>query len=434
MTHAEATTVGTDTNLSVRRFYALEYFYILLRSVERSSDNAHVFKAFVIMKQEHRLGESKFQRLSDNSPEMTPGRESRYRYTFRQVIEEAKLYLLISESEDNCLALLNDGRSLLEQYGTPGYSRTLLRLMERNSNAFRYLVERMFSVNRNQPGLLVFPVYSPYQLGLQRREIRTSDDIRGYALELGRRIESDLKLHLGETVNLSGVAEKSTLTLEKDEILPKSNKEPFNARNYNVIVSRIRKFWLLYFLRELYKFELSLSSFDIWVYRAKQCGVVHVTEFYPGFQGRIVFPTSVIVSDARSQDFHCLYTYRDGKCLHVHEPAESNEQVQDRFIKCIVEHYYTLRRMRRGYFVHLASLRELTCFTLKISEMTFERLLNQIYKLNLAGTLPIQISLEVDRMPEEVGAEYLKRVPVEVDGKPRNIIAIDVIKGRQRNE
>ena len=37
-------------------------------------------------------------------------------------------------------------------------------------------------------------------------------------------------------------------------------------------------------------------------------------------------------------------------------------------------------------------------------------------------------------MPEEVGAEYLKRVPVEVDGKPRNIIAIDVIKGRQRNE
>jgi hypothetical protein len=59
-------------------------------------------------------------------------------------------------------------------------------------------------------------------------------------------------------------------------------------------------------------------------------------------------------------------------------------------------------------------------------------MLETIYRMNLAGKLRIKISLEVDKLPEETKAMYLKKEPVIVDGKYRNIIAIDVTKENKR--
>ena len=40
---------------SVKKFYFLEYFYVLLKSIEKYSDREQVFNSFKILKQEHRL-------------------------------------------------------------------------------------------------------------------------------------------------------------------------------------------------------------------------------------------------------------------------------------------------------------------------------------------------------------------------------------------
>jgi hypothetical protein len=66
---------------------------------------------------------------------------------------------------------------------------------------------------------------------------------------------------------------------------------------------------------------------------------------------------------------------------------------------------------------------------MKISEYVFQELLDSVYRANLSGNLKIKISLEVDRLPEETKAMYLKQEPVMVDGRFRNIIAIDVARG-----
>jgi hypothetical protein len=68
---------------------------------------------------------------------------------------------------------------------------------------------------------------------------------------------------------------------------------------------------------------------------------------------------------------------------------------------------------------------------MKISDKTFEDFMSRTYRLNLAGKLQIRMSLEVDRLPEETSAIYLKREPIMVDRKYRNIIAIDAAKGRR---
>ena len=112
--------------------------------------------------------------------------------------------------------------------------------------------------------------------------------------------------------------------------------------------------------------------------------------------------------------------------LFVHQPDW--ESISDEFVKELVNGYFTLRRSNRNYFVNLSSLRELVCYSLKISEYLFEEFLERAYRLNLSRKLPIGISLEVDKLPEETTAMYLKREPVLVDGRYRNIIAIDVAK------
>jgi hypothetical protein len=171
-----------------------------------------------------------------------------------------------------------------------------------------------------------------------------------------------------------------------------------------------------------------MHSFDIWTYRGKQMGIIHATEFHPNFFGKIVYPLSVISKSVESRDFTQLYQYSDGNSIFIHKPKWDDNQ--EKFVETIVEAYYDLRRTYRSYFINLAALREIVCLNMKISDKIFEDFMSRTYRLNLAGKLQIRISLEVDRLPEETNAIYLKREPIMVDRKYRNIIAIDTTKGR----
>ena len=136
-----------------------------------------------------------------------------------------------------------------------------------------------------------------------------------------------------------------------------------------------------------------------------------------------------------SDDFSEIYRYPDEKCLFIHKPTLGNEEknpYKDKFIDTLVKGYFDLRRKVRYNFINLASLREIVCFRLKISMHAFEETLNEIYRLNLSGQLKIRISLEVDKLPEETKAMYMKHEPVMVDGSYRNIIAIDITKGGEK--
>ena len=420
-------------NLSVRKFYFLEYFYILLESVSRYSNREQVFDSFKLLKQKHGLGESKFKKLTADPENLTETQLSRYRYTFNQVIEEAKGYRLVAEDENKTLRLTNAGKHLLETYGLDSYNHELLRLMEANSGAFRYLIRQMYGANPANPGLLIFPIYSPYQLDFSRVETRTTADIRRYGEVLAVRLERDIDTYLGKHVDLREKNEELILRLVESGLLSCTDSEPFSPKKYNAIVSRFRAHWLNYFLKDIYQYDLSLSAFDIWIYRGKQIGIIHATKFYPGFCGRLVFPTSVVEFETKSPDFRELHKYPDDETgLYVHIPLDN--EGQERFVDFLWKGYLSLRRTHRSYFINLSALRELVCYNMRISERVFEMLLNQAYKHRLTGNLRIRISLEVDKLPEETKATYLKQAPVMVDGKYRNIIAIDLPEGVSRHE
>jgi hypothetical protein len=427
---------------SVKKFYFLEYFYVLLSSIEKYSHKRDAFDLFKTLKQERGLGDSKYK-VKIEEENLSPARLNKYLYTFEQVIDEATEYNLIIEHENEILLLTATGENLLKLHRTEGpqaFNQALFRLMENDYHAFRYLVKFLYEANKYRPGLLIFPIYSPLKLNYEKSNVKTTAHIIEYSKALTRKLEQDINTFLGKRLSLKSENSKLLERLMSNGLISTKASDTFDPSKYNVITKRIRDYWLNHFLQELYKYEYepgrygSLSSFDIWTYRGKQLGIIHATEFYPDpeFNGRIVYPTSVILKATKSKDFEQVFEYSDGTSLYLHKPI--GDENQNKFVDFLVKAYFNLRRTNRSYFVNLSSLRELVCYNMKISGDLFEEFLDEAYKANIEGTLRIRISLEVDKLPEQTRSMYLKREPVMVAGKYRNIIAIDVNRGDKNHE
>ena len=104
---------------AVKKFYFLEYFYILLKSVEKYSNRDKIFNSFKELKHKHRLGESKYRKLTLETEELTKVQLDRYKYTFGQIIDEAKQYELI-EVKRNVIELTPLGLQLNQLYESKG--------------------------------------------------------------------------------------------------------------------------------------------------------------------------------------------------------------------------------------------------------------------------------------------------------------------------
>lgn len=409
----------------VKRFYFLDYFYVLLKSAENSSRPERIFEQFLTLKHKHRLGESRYKKQADEASVSTH-RIVRYRYTFEQVVSESEEYNLLKQYDGN-IYLTEQGQELVQIYeakGTVAAYWYLLQFIESRYHAFRYIIDDCYKHNPGRSGLLIFPIYSANQLGIKRSSLVTSSDLRNYLLQLNDRLQQDIHNYLGKRVNLSSKNDELIESLMEAEMLPRMSSEPFNSSRYNAILKRTRDHWLKYFLQDLYGFSMSLSTFDIWAYRGKQIGILHITEFYPdpNFNGRIVYPLSVVKASSSSENFKNLYTYSDDKQLLVHLPSWKREQTQEEFVQALHHAYLDVRQFARTYFVSLLNVRERVCYTMRIPEYLFDEFLGRAYH----ERLKVRISLEVDKLPDETQAMYLQREPVMVDGKFRNIIAIDL--------
>ena len=412
---------------SVKKFYFLEYFYILLESVQHYSNEQQIFDQFLILKQKHQLGLSKYKKLTVDDL-VSPNKMGNYRYTFKQVLAEATEYDLVARQGLE-IRLTDLGKEALHKYNkntnSIHFNQFLFKLMERKYMAFRYILHDVcYPANPEKSGLLIFPIYSAYRLGIERKTIRTSDNLRNYFRKLQFQLEKDIYKHLGQEKNLDKKTSEFIIRLEDASLLPKKPLALFDPKKYTVILKRARDFWLKYFLQDLYNYTFSLNSFDIWAYRGKQLGILHITEFYPDstFNGRIVYPLSVLKKSVESSNFQNIFSYSDGLSLYLHQPSWGEERNREEFIQYLHLSYVDVRRSVRSYYVNLASVRERVCYRMKIPEYLFDQYLERAYH----EKLKIRISLEVDKLPEETTAIYLKRAPVMVDEKYYNIIAIDL--------
>ncbi|MFE3868000.1 hypothetical protein ACFX5E_07920 [Flavobacterium sp. LS2P90] len=412
----------------VRKFYFLDYIFILLQSCKNHENKSVIFLNFKILKDKERLGESKYRKLTIEQSDLSLKQEQRYFYTYEQVIIEAVSYELV-KNNNNKLTLTETGMeclSLGEKDRRLFYERLLL-LMEKKYFAFFDLINLCYSENKTKNGLLIFPIYSPRKLGFEKSNMKTNGDIISYSNKLKKKLENDIVNFLQQNIDLQNANEILLQSLFSDGLLTKELDKLFDGEKYNSIIIRFRKYWLNYFLNKIYNYKHSFETFNIWVERGKQLGIIHTTEFYPNFDGRLVYPTSIITNKSNNKDLINVFSYENGQKLFIHK-LQWNQDNQDSFVDSLVEIYFDLKRTRGTHFVRISDLRERVCYKRRIPSFIFNEFIEKIYNRNLKGETKVQISLEADRLPYETNAMYLKREPVSINGQYKNIIAIDYRK------
>ena len=148
---------------SVGKFYFLDYFYILLKSVTTVPDGNRddIFDHFRTLKDSHQLGESKYKKIS-LFEELSGKQLGRYRYTFNQIIEESRLYELIINTDNHKIILTKLGSELLELYDKDRslFNSRLFALTEGKLYGFHYLVSKsMKLISKREDSL--FSQYTP---------------------------------------------------------------------------------------------------------------------------------------------------------------------------------------------------------------------------------------------------------------------------------
>ncbi|WP_396210921.1 hypothetical protein [Flavobacterium sp.] len=412
----------------VKKFYFLDYIYILLQSCKVYNDKDDVFLNFKNLKDKESLGESKYRKLTTEKEGLTDKQVKRYIYTFNQVIIEAVNYGLIKE-KNKSLTLTDLGKEYLikGEQNRRNFYECVLNSMETKYLAFYHLNKLCYDQNRTKNGLLIFPIYSPGKLGFEKSKMKTSGDWIDYSIKLKRKLEIDIKSFLKQDLNLREANDALITNLVNDKLLSLDKNIIFEQGKYNSIISRFRKYWLNYFLNKIYNYQYSFETFNIWVERGKQLGIIHSTEFYPDFDGRLVFPTSIIVKKNSNKDLIKVHDYINGEKLFIHK-LQWNRDNQDDFVEALITCYFDLKRSRGTHFIRISDLRERVCYKKRIPSFIFNEFLEKIYNKNLEGDTTVQISLEADRLPYETNAMYLKREPVLVNGQYKNIIAIDYRK------
>lgn len=417
-----------STPQNVKKFYFLDYIYILLQSCNVYNERFKIFLNFKTLKEKESLGESKYKKLTVEQENLSIKQVQRYIYTFEQVITEAVNYGLVKDKNLN-LYLTETGLRYLKigEANKRQFYECLLESMEAKYFAFYHLINLCYNQNRTKNGLLIFPIYSPLKLGFIKSEMKTTADWIKYSRKLKMQLEFDIQNFLEQKLDLNEANDILISNLVNDNLLSNEKDKIFDQKLYNSIISRFRKYWLNYFLNNIYDYKHSFETFNIWVERGKQLGILHTTEFYPDFDGRIVFPTSIIVKKNNNSDFFQAFAYNNGEKLFIHK-LEWNRDNQDSFVEALVYCYFDMKRSRGTHFIRLSDLRERVCYKKRIPSFTFNEFLEKIYNKNLKGETSVQISLEADRLPYETNAMYLKREPVSINGQYKNIIAIDYRK------
>jgi len=410
-----------------KKFYFIEYFYIVLKSFEKYTFHFQAFEEFKILKYKFQLGESKYKKLSiDESDEISPRQLGRYKYTFDQVLLEAINYELIRENRQQYF-LTEKGKFALSEFSKSNvhFYKCILNLMESYTYAFFDIVSLCYRENKNNNGLMIFPIYSPLKLGFGKGKMTTSRHILDYIKSLTSKLQDDINKYLGKRRNLREAEEKLINELTSNSFISQDEKVEFDDDKFNVTIKRIRNYWLNYFLKQIYKYEYSFDTFNIWVERGKQFGIVHTSDFFPSVSGRVVYPTSIITKEIKNTDFECAFEYPHEDKLFIHKPRWDKDVNQHDFVKFLSEAYYDIKNIQRSHFVSLPDIREKVCYRMRISSFIFNDFLEKAYLMSLKGSTRVQIALEADRLPHETNAIYLKREPVLVNGKYKNIIAID---------
>jgi len=167
--------------------------------------------------------------------------------------------------------------------------------------------------------------------------------------------------------------------------------------------------------------RIPMRDLEIWQSRLDWAGLTMTARNLPGMAGWVWFPVGAF-RDNPGEGFQRVegLVWQD-KPFYAHEPT--SPEFEGRFLDALYQEYAAASREERVEYVPMPTVRDRTCYRLRIGAGTFERVLASVFPKSVRGDVPYGMALEVDITPTE-RARLGNTIPVVIDHTPRHIIAM----------
>jgi hypothetical protein len=409
---ANPTLFKEASNTSVKRFYHIDFFYFLLLAVSNGAKDEYETFVFSSKNESELLSIAKVPHSKD---------KFKSEYIISSVISEALSFGLISIGENRSLMISKSGVRVLDLVRGQNFKEAEIEIcsrMEEFYGRLTTLIKSFYEINKT--GLVIFPKPSPKALGFNSNELLHGSNLKNYCEQFAKYTHDEIRRFI------------NGFELNQNEIffhLYDSLTEHLENIEYKEVTAinfprEIKRIMYSFYLNKFFDGKFDRVSFDVWIKRAKELRLLNFSEFFPGAQSLIIYPTSKIITGSlQSSNFIKMGNNRVGENIMRYEPQWI--QFRDEFMKNLWNNYVELRKIRDDYWISIQDLRDLVCFKLQLNEYLFSDFLTLAYRESMNEVIrQFKISLEVDRSPEERTFVNSKRYPINIDGKPINIIGI----------
>jgi len=396
---------------SVKRFYHLDYYYFLLSVIT----NKPVHESSILNSIKNQI-----QKFNEIAYSLISVKKFGTKYSIRSVLEESVYFGLVNY-DSRRYSITGEGLNLLEAFENRQIKlaeRIIGEKMEILYGGISQLVESLYRANL-QDGLIVFPKPSPKDLGLNSKRLLHEKYLKEYVKAFAEYTYDNILKYVGKEIFPSEI--EKTLFSNLVFFLTKAKEN--NVINVN-LPREVKNIMYDFYLKTILDNKFDRVSFEIWLLRCKELRIVNSSEFFPNTFSRVIYPTSRLSTFVPSSFEFFANAKSLNKIIVRFCPKWSN--FKEVFMQALWEIYQELTSMSKSFYVSVLDLRDVICFKLQISEKDFEEFLGTAFNESIEGRMDWDISLEVDRLPEERVFVKSKRFPILINNIPKNIIAIKI--------
>lgn len=406
----------SNYKLNVRRFYHIDFYYYTLFAIAQGAKNEYDVFAFASKNR----GELYEIGSNPASPE-----KFNSEYAINSVISELLNFRFLFQKEANSLIVTDAGKLLLELALDKKFQDAeiiLCQKVEALYGRFSQLIKAFYSVNPKS-GLILFPKPSPKKLNYTPKQLLDPKGLSDFSNDFAKYSIAEIKKYVGtETKMQVQDISRSILTGLTEYIAKHSGvSEGINFPR------EIKSIAYNYYLSVLFGKMYDSRSFDIWIKRAKEFKLLNFSEFYPGTYSLVMYPTAKVIpaKSVIADNFVEMARTKTNDVIIRFQPRW--DEFKGNFMKALWENYVEFTKIDKNYWVSVQDLRDSVCFKLQLNEQLFASFLELAFRESMNERIGFKISLEVDRSVEERSFVNSKRFPIQVDGKPINIIGIKMI-------
>jgi hypothetical protein len=404
---------SSNKAILVKRFYHLDFYYFVALIIGRGFKTFDgIFKAII----QHQND------LYEISNILNSREKFKTENPIRATIDEMFRLGFVRKYEDESITLTKDGE-LLYNYilgrNFPEAEKLLCQKMENYFGLPSQLISYLRKANPNGGGLVVFPRPSPSALNISADEIIMGDKLIDYCKGCCHYAEKEIQKYMGVQINYDEM-----LTKLYNSLLGYFERMDYKKQSIN-IPREVKSICYSYYIEKFFENKFDATTFDIWRNRSRELKIINSSEQFPGFNGLILYPISVLSKTKIVKDEELMLMAETSENEMIYRYLPDWTKNKEMFVTSLWNNYIELSKTYKTFFIPILDLRDIVCFKLQISESTFSDFLSNAYNESMNEIIPhFKISLEVDRSPQERTFKNFKRLPILVNRVPKNIIGI----------